>query len=385
MTGPSASTVATGIVVAIIGFSSSFAIVLQGLTHVGADPAQASSGLMAAAVAMGLAGIGLSLWTKAPVSVAWSTPGAALLATAAPVEGGFSAAVGAFLIAGALTVAAGLWRPLQRLIGLIPAALAHAMLAGVLLPLCLAPVRVAAEAPLVAGPIILTWLIVGEINRLFAVPAAVLATIAVIGFHGDLSSLLTQGVAPAPVWIDPIFSLDATIGLALPLFIVTMATQNAPGLAVMRSHGYTPESGPLLAGVGAFSMLSAPLGAHATCLAAITAAMCANEDADPDPARRYWSAVVAGLGYIALGLCAGLAIALFALAPAGAIATLAGVGLIGVLANSTQAALSDPQSRHAAIVTFVISGAGITILGVSGAFWGLILGGALYAIRKARA
>ncbi|MBT6118141.1 MAG: benzoate transporter, partial [Rhodospirillaceae bacterium] len=331
---PPAQTVSTGLVVAIVGFFSSFPIVLQGLISVGASDGQAASGLMAATLAMGLAGIGLSLWKKQPISVAWSTPGVALLAVTAPVEGGFAGAVAGFLIAGGLTMVAGLWRPLGRLATRIPAPLAQAMLAGVLISLCVAPFRAMAETPYTALPIVLTWFVVGRFNRLFAVPAAVVAAALVIGFSTDFHLPLPDSALIRPVPIAPEFSVAALLGIGLPLFIVTMATQNIPGIAILRSFGYSPPPGPLLTGVGGASVLTAPFGAPATCLAAITAAMCSNQDSYPDPRQRYWSAVMAGAFYCLFGLFAAVITGIAAIAPPLVLGTLAGVALIGIFANA---------------------------------------------------
>jgi benzoate membrane transport protein len=375
---PPFQTVTTGRVVAVVGFFSSFPILLQGLNAMQADAAQSAAGLMAAAISMGLAGIVLSLWRREPVSVAWSTPGVALLAVSAAPESGFAGAVGAFLFAGLLTVIAGLWKPLSRLAAAIPASIAQAMLAGVLLSLCLVPFRALAEAPAQAAPIILTWFIAGRVNRLAAVPAAVIAAAIVI--YVDAGSQLQgspQWISP-PVWVTPSFSLSTLVGIGVPLFIVTMATQNIPGVAVMRSYGYGERSGPLVAAVGGFSVLSAPLGAPATCLAAITAAMCANEDSHPDPRQRYWTAVFAGGFYCLLGLFSAVITGFVAFAPPLVVGTLAGVALLGVLGNSAAAAFEQPQDREAAVMTFLITASGVTILGMGGAVWGLLAGCAIH-------
>ena len=186
-------------VVAIVGFFSSFPIVLQGFAAMGASPAQAASGLMAAAVAMGLAGVGLSLWFRAPISVAWSTPGAALLAISAAPAGGFEEAIGAFLVAAVLTLIAGLWRPLGRMVASIPVPLAQAMLAGVLLPICLVPAQALPQIPQFVIPIFMAWLIAGQINRLAGVPAAVVMTAALVGYFGGLPDVGEGGLLTTPV------------------------------------------------------------------------------------------------------------------------------------------------------------------------------------------
>ncbi|WP_254441512.1 benzoate/H(+) symporter BenE family transporter [Ruegeria arenilitoris] len=377
---PPMQTVSTGLVVAVVGFFSSFPIVLQGLDAMGASGPQAASGLMMAALAMGLAAIVLSLGYRQPISVAWSTPGAALLAVSAAPAAGFSGAIGAFLFAGALTVLAGMWRPLGRLAAAIPTSLAQAMLGGVLLPLCIVPFQAAVEIPWQALPVILTWFIAGRLHRLLAVPAAVLAAALVVVLFSDGPSVRPDHLLAAPVWIMPTFSMASMIGIGVPLFVVTMATQNIPGIAVMRSFGYAPVAGPLFSAVGGASILSAPFGAPATCLAAITAAMCSNEDSHPDRDQRYWSAVMAGVFYCLFGVFAVAITGFAAHADPMLMGTLTGVALIGVMANATFAALEVPAEREAAILTFAITASGITVFGLGAAVWGLLAGGIAYGV-----
>ncbi|WP_425073932.1 benzoate/H(+) symporter BenE family transporter [Sagittula sp. S175] len=363
----------TGVVVAIVGFFSSFPIFLAGVEAMGATPAQASSALMAGGLAMAASGILLAFWTKTPASCAWSTPGAALLAGSAAATEGFSGAVGAFLIAGALTVVAGFWKPLVRLAQSIPGPITLGMLAGVLLPICLTPFRALADVPWTAAPILLTWFAVSRISRLFAVPATVLTTLALVLWHnGTLpmpDHILTQ-----PVWVTPTFSLPALIGLAVPLFIVTMATQNIPGVAVLKANGFTPPPGPMFVTVGAASILTAPFGAIATNLAAITAAMCSDEHAHRDPAQRYWAAVWAGVFYALFSIFAAVVTFVAASAPPMAMAALAGVALIPVFINSATTALKDDATREAAALTFVLTASGLTLFGIGSAVWGLLAG-----------
>ncbi|MEM9127044.1 MAG: benzoate/H(+) symporter BenE family transporter [Pseudomonadota bacterium] len=383
-TFPPMQTVSTGLVVAVVGFFSSFPIVLQGLAAMGASPAQAASGLMSAAISMGLAAIFLSLRYKLPISVAWSTPGAALLAVSATPALGFAGAASAFLCAGALTVVAGLWKPLGRLAAAIPTTLAQAMLAGVLLPLCLVPFKAAISIPWQALPVILIWFIAGRVNRLFAVPSAVVAAAIVVVLNTGDAQVMPSVLVAAPVWTTPAFSIESAIGIGVPLFIVTMATQNIPGIAVMRSFGYAPVPGRLFSAVGGASLLSAPFGAPATCLAAITAAMCSNQDSHPDPARRYWSAVMAGVFYCVFGLFAAAITSFAAHADPLLMGTLAGVALINVLANAMHAALDVPAEREAAILTLAITASGITVFGLGAAVWGLLAGGIAYLVTQKR-
>jgi benzoate membrane transport protein len=374
--------VSAGLLAGFVGFASSFAVVLQGLVAVGASPAQAASGLMALSVAMGLAGILLSLRLRLPVSVAWSTPGAALLAATAAPAGGFAEAVGAFLVCGVLLVLAGLWKPLGRAVAAIPAPLANAMLAGILFVLCLAPVRAVAEQPVAGLAIVLAWAVVARVNRLLAVPAAVAVAVGVIAASAPLPA---TGWMPQPELVLPTFSVAALTGIALPLFIVTMASQNIPGLAVLSANGYRPDAGPLFATTGLFSVAGAPFGAHAVNLAAITAALCAGEGAGPDPARRWVAAVVAGATYVVFGLLAGAVTAFVAAAPPVLIQAVAGLALLGPFGGAMLGAVQAPAAREAALVCFVVTASGVAFLGIGGAFWGLLAGGAMMALARWRA
>ena len=373
-----------GLLAAFVGFASSFAVVVQGLVGIGASQAEAASGLMALSLAMGLCGIWLSLKTRLPVSIAWSTPGAALLATTGAVEGGFAGAVGAFLVCGLLILAAGLWKPLGRWVAAIPPALANAMLAGVLLTFCLAPVRAVAEGPLLALPVIVAWALAWRFKRLFAIPAALLVALVMIALTTELPALDAAALLPRPVLVVPDLSLAAVVGVALPLFIVTMASQNIPGIAVLSANGYAPAPGPLFATTGVFSLLAAPFGGHAVNLAAITAALCAGEDAHRDPARRYWAAVVCGLAYVVFGLLAGAITAFVAAVPAYLILAVAGLALLGAFAAALTEALAAAEDRLAAVVTFLATASGLSFLGIGSAFWGLLAGLAVFALTRWR-
>ena len=253
--------VAAGMLAAFVGFASTFAVIVQGLIAVGASQEEAASGLMALSISMGVCAIWLSLRTRLPISVAWSTPGGALLATSGTVEGGFAVAVGAFVVCGMLIVVAGLWRPLGRWVAAIPAPLANAMLAGVLLGLCLAPVKAVAQTPALGLTIVLVWALVARFRRLYAVPVAVLVTAVLIVASTHVDSAAMGSLLPLPVLVTPRFTFAAIIGIALPLFIVTMASQNIPGMAVLGVNGYRPAPGRLFTTTGVFSLLAALLAA----------------------------------------------------------------------------------------------------------------------------
>ena len=378
--------VAMGLLAALVGFASSFAVILAGLRGVGASEAEAAGGLTAAALAMGIGGLTLGLGTRLPIAVAWTTPGAALLATASMPAGGFAEAVGGFVVSGVLLTLAALVRPLGRAVAAIPVPIASAMLAGILLDLTLAPVRAVAADWRLGLPIVLAWLAGGRVHRLLAVPAALLAFAAVallgVDLPPDAGARIGAALGPALVPVAPRFEWDATVGIALPLFVVTMAGQNIPGLAVLRANGYGPSAPRAFAVTGGLTALFAPFGAHAVNLAAITAAMCAGPEAGPDPARRYWAGAVSGLAYILLALVAGAAALFVSLAPPVLIEAVAGLALIASFSAAIVAALADPRDREAAAVTFLVAASGVAIAGVSGAFWGLVAGLAVHALAR---
>lgn len=373
-----------GLLVAFVGFASSFAVILQGLKGVGATDLEAASGLMALSVIMGICGLLVSIKTRMPISVAWSTPGAALLINTGVPQGGFAAAVGAFLVCALLIIITGLFRPLGRLIGAIPASLANALLAGVILSLCFAPFKAVAFNPMFGLPILLAWAIVGAFNRLYAVPAALIAFVLVLifGVHVPEGAFASLGASLVPPleFVMPQFTLAAMISIALPLFIVTMASQNIPGIAVLKVYNYHPNPGPLFAITGLFSAFAAVFGGNAINLAAVTAAMAASKDAHPDPTRRYWAAIVSAIGYIVLGLLAGVVTAFVALAPEILIEAVAGLALISAFSTSAVAAFKEPETRNAAATTFLITASGISLFSISGAFWGLVGGVAMLGL-----
>ncbi len=378
----SASAFAAGALACFVGFASTFAVIIRGLTAVGATPEQAASGLLAVSVAMGLGGIVLSLATRQPISVAWSTPGAALLAGSGIVPGGFAGAVGAFMVCGALIVLAGQIKPLGRAVAAIPAPIANAMLAGVLLNLCLAPARAVAATPAMGLAIVVTWAVVAKFNRLYAMPAAVLVAAVLIVFTADIGGISPSALWPVAVLVVPQFSVAGVVGIAVPLFIVTMASQNIPGMAILNLNGYRPDTRRVFTTTGVFSLLAAPFGSHAVNLAAITAALCAGTDSHPDPARRYWAAVVSGTGYVLFGLLAGAATAFIAASPPLLIEAVAGLALLGAFGGALMGAVSDVHEREAAVITFLVAASGLSWFGVGGAFWGLLAGGAMHALAK---
>jgi benzoate membrane transport protein len=371
-----------GIITALVGVTSTFAVVLTGLAAVGATPAQAASGLFVLCLTMGIASIALAWRYRMPITVAWSTPGAAVLAATGVVEGGWPAAVGAFLVSAALILLTALWPQLGRLIARIPPSIAQAMLAGVLLPLCLAPIGGLVANPWAVVPVILTWLIAARFAPRWAVPLAFVAASVIVVVH-----VVTTGAtidpalfAPGFTFTAPTLTFGAVVGLALPLFLVTMASQNVPGVAIMRSFGYeVPWRGAMVAtGVG--TALGAPFGGHAINLAAISAALAAAPDAEPDPKRRWIAGVSTGVTAIVLGALSAALTALVIIAPEALIPAVAGVALFGAFGAALQQAIDDPGERMPAVITFLVAASGVAIAGVGAAFWALVAGLAVRSI-----
>ncbi|MEV0251984.1 benzoate/H(+) symporter BenE family transporter [Nocardia sp. NPDC050712] len=365
-----------GVVTALVGFTSSFAVVLAGLTAVGATSAQAASGLLALCVTQAVGIVLLSYRYRMPITLAWSTPGAALLASTGVVAGGWAAAVGAFALTGVLIVITGWWQRLGDLVAAIPVEIAQAMLAGVLLPMCLAPVQAVRTSPAVVVPVIVVWLVLQRYAKRWAVLAAfVTAAIgAGISIAVEDRRLALSALVPTVEFTLPHWNWQAMIGVAIPLYIVTMASQNIPGTAVMKSFGYQVPWRSAMTVTGLGTVLGAPAGGHAINLAAISAALSAAPAAHPDPKRRWIAACSAGGAYLLLALGSAALVAVVAAAPRGTLETVAGLALLGTLAAALAGALRAEEHREAGIVTFLIAASGVGFLGVGAAFWALLAG-----------
>ncbi|QDZ13187.1 benzoate/H(+) symporter BenE family transporter [Devosia ginsengisoli] len=363
-----------GALAAIVGYASTFTLVLAALTATGASPQQAGSGLMSVCIAIGILNIVVSARVKLPVSFAWSTPGVAFILTVGEPVGGFPAVAGAFLVAAGLIVLTGLIKPLARLIGAIPAPLANGMLAGMLFTLCLAPITAVAEMPMLALPIVLAWVIGLRFAKRYAVPIAVVVTGIVLALTTNLPAGALDGSWPSPVPVMPVFTLDAIVRIGLPLYIVTMASQNLPGLAVMRANGYTLKPAPLFVMTGLASAVTAFFGGHSSNLAAITAAICAGPEAHPEKAKRWPAPISAGVVYLLLAPAASLAAAFIAASPPLLIQAVAGLALLSSLTAALSGALVMEETRLPAALTFITTASGITIIGVGAPFWGLVAG-----------
>ncbi len=366
------STVTAAVVAALVGISGALAVVLEAARALGATPAETTSWVTALFLSMALTSGLLSWWHRMPIITAWSTPGAAVIAaTAGTIK--LDAAVGAFLLAGGLLVATALIRPLDRAVRRIPLGVAAGMLAGVLVRFVLQMIEIAPEAPLIVLPLVALFLIV----RLRSPGTAMLLVIAA-------GTLLVSAMGLVKTWppltlssfavVTPRLDVAALIGLGVPLYLVTMASQNLPGAAVLKASGYEPPLSSALLVTGLASLAIAPVGAHTINMAAITAAICTGPDAHPDPAKRWWTGIAYLVVYTALAAAGASLVALFAAFPGALIKTIAGLGLIGALTGALGSALAEERHRFAAVVTFAVTASGIAVFGIGSAFWGLLAG-----------
>ncbi|MGU3456236.1 benzoate/H(+) symporter BenE family transporter [Brevundimonas sp. M1A4_2e] len=372
----SAAAVAT-----IIGFGGTVALVVQAGQAMGASPGQIVSMVTALCLGIAVPGALLSWRLKMPVILAWSTPGAALLA-ASTLGLGWSTAVGAFVLAGVMMTLTGLIPALGRLAERIPATVASAMLAGVLLPFCLKLFLVFPSDLALAGGLLLVFLVMRRLAPAWALPAVLVVAFAVLAWRGQLGLPVGSGLFGSLSPVRPAFDWKAAVSLALPLYLVTLASQNLPGLVVLRAAGYAPPAGKLIFWGGLTSTLLAPFGAHGVNLAAITAAICTEPDAHPDPARRWTVGVIYGLFYLVVALFAAPLAGLFIAMPTGALAAITGLALIAPLTGSLGAMMSEVKNREAAVLTFAATASGMALFGVGSAFWGLAVGFIALAARR---
>jgi benzoate membrane transport protein len=377
----SISAAIAGFVTVLVGFTSSAVIVFQAAQALGASPAEIGSWMGALGLGMGLTCIVLSLRYRVPIVTAWSTPGAAMLITTAagvPME----EAIGAFLISAVLITFCGFSGWFERMINRIPMSIAAGMLAGVLLRFGL-DVFVSMQTQFaMTFSMFCVYLIMRRLSPRYAVVAALILGILVAGLQGLLQIETLHLQLTQPILTLPRFSLSAFIGVALPLFVVTMASQNVPGVAVIRASGYTVPISPLIGWTGAATLVLAPFGAFALNLAAITAAICMGREAHEDPAKRYVAAVSAGIFYLIIGLFGGTVSSVFAAFPQELVLAIAGLALLGTIGNGLITALTQEKEREPALITFLVTASGVTLLGVGSAFWGLVAGGLAIAISQ---
>jgi len=373
--------ISAGFIAPLVGYTSSAAIIFQAANSAGADDSMVTSWFWALGVGMGLSTLGLSWFYKQPILTAWSTPGAAILVTSlAGVP--LAEAVGAFILCSVLITLVGISGWFDRIMAYLPQSIAAAMLAGVLMPFAIHMIM-SLETQLT---LVLSMMLAFFICRVIWPKLAVMLTL-VIGFIMAAAQhlIVWQDVSlqiSSPIWTSPQWSLSATIGVAIPLFIVTMASQNVPGIVVLRSHGYNAPAAPLITWTGITGLLLAPFGGFAFNLSAIMAAICMGKDVDPDPHQRYRSAIWAGLFIIATGVLAGSLTGIFNSMPEALVVTIAGLALLGTISSSLGTALACDAERIPAIITFIATASGVVMWGIGSAFWGLVLGATALLIQR---
>jgi benzoate membrane transport protein len=381
----SLSAAAAGFVAVLVGFTSSVAIVFQAATALGATPAQISSWMWALGLGMGLCTLLPSLWLKKPVMVAWSTPGAAVLATAGAAGGfGMAEAVGAFIVCAAFITLFGATGWFERLMDRIPMPIASALLAGVLARFGL-DAFVALKS---AFALVLLMLLAYLFGRRWWPRYAVVGVLAVgtvfAALNGQMHLDGVQWGLTTPVFTAPEFSWRAAVSLALPLFVVTMASQNLPGVAAIRAAGYAMPISKIITITGMTTLLLAPFGAFALNLAAITAAICMGREAHEDADKRYVAAVACGLIYCVIGLFGAAVTGVLTAFPRELVVAVAGLALLGTIANGLAIAVKDEAHREAALITFLVTLSGVVLAGIGSAFWGVVAGALALAVQRIR-
>lgn len=377
------SIIGSPVVAVLVGFGGTLAVIIEAARAVGCSPGQITSWVTGLCLAMAGSTAWLTWRHRQPIVTAWSTPGAALIA-AMPGVFNPSQAVGAFILAAVLVLLSAAIKPLTSLIERIPPAIAGAMLAGVLLRFVIGAVGGINTDPLFVLVLIGLFLVLRLILPMAAVPIVVVIGLIWAWLGGRLSTISDLGFSHVEL-VTPAFDLTALIGLGLPLFLVTMASQNLPGFAVLRADGYSPPVRPILAVTGLASLLTAPLGAHTSNLAAISASICTGPDTHPDPAQRWLVGPFYAAGYLLCALFGASLVAVFAALPPTFMATIAGLALLAPFIGSLAVALEKPAHRYAAGVTFAVSAAGVTFLGLGSAFWGLAAGILVLALDQVRA
>ncbi len=379
----SLSSFTAGFVAVLVGFTSSVAIVFQAALAFQATPAQITSWMWALGLGMGLCSALPSLWLRKPVMVAWSTPGAAVLAVAAS---GYSMgdAIGAFMVCAVLITLCGVTGWFEKLMHRIPVAIASALLAGVLARFGLQGFSAAQSALPLVVLMLATYLLGKRFLPRYAVPLTLLGAVVYVVARGQFNIAALEFSLAVPIFTMPVFSVSAAISLALPLFVVTMASQNLPGVAAIRAAGYDMPLSKIITMTGIATFILAPFGAFALNLSAITAAICMGKEAHPDPARRYTAAVSCGVIYIGIGLFGAIVTALLAAFPKELIAAIAGLALLGTISGGLATALVDEKHREAAIITFLVTLSGVVIAGIGSAFWGVVAGAIALFVQNLR-
>ncbi|EOJ8803389.1 BenE family transporter YdcO, partial [Escherichia coli] len=366
-------TLLAGFLAVLIGYASSAAIIWQAAIVAGATTAQISGWMTALGLAMGVSTLTLTLWYRVPVLTAWSTPGAALLVTGLQGE-----AIGVFIVTNALIVLCGITGLFARLMRIIPHSLAAAMLAGILLRFGLQAFASLDGQFTLCGSMLLVWLATKAVAPRYAVIAAMIIGIVIVIAQGDVVTTDVVFKPVLPTYITPDFSFAHSLSVALPLFLVTMASQNAPGIAAMKAAGYSAPVSPLIVFTGLLALVFSPFGVYSVGIAAITAAICQSPEAHPDKDQRWLAAAVAGIFYLIAGLFGSAITGMMAALPVSWIQMLAGLALLSTISGSLYQALHN--ERDAAVVAFLVTASGLTLVGIGSAFWGLIAGGVCYVV-----
>ena len=368
----SVSTVAAGFVTVLVGFTSSAVIIFQAAQALGATPAEIASWIWALGVGIGVTSIGLSLYYKMPIVTAWSTPGAALLISSASGLS-MAEAIGGFLISAGLIILTGFSGLFERTMRKIPISISSAMLAGILIKFGMNVfVAMTSQFVMVFG-MFLVYLLARRFQPRYAVVLTLLIGVIYAGFANLLTFNVVQFQATTPIWIMPVFTMHS-LAIGLPLFIVTMTSQNIPGVSVLRASGYHAPISPIVGWIGIVNAVMAPLGAFALNLAAITAAICTGREAHEDSHKRYTAALSAGILYGLIGIFGATITSLFLAFPHELILAIAGLALFGTVANGLATALHQEAEREAALITFLVTASGVTLWGIGAAFWGLLAG-----------
>lgn len=362
-----------GFVASITGTAATIGVVLSALTALGATKEQTATAIFVMLLCYGALSIILSIAFKMPISVVWSTPGAAMLVAAGSLNLGFSVAVGGFLVAGLLLVITGLWPALGRAVGRIPKPIASAMLAGVIFSFCIAPFTSLVANPWVIAPVLVVWLILYRIATIWAAPVAISLAFILIATTTRIETIDLTLLPPFAL-VAPSFTLAGVVSIAIPLYLVTMASQNVPGIAIMKSFGYEVPFRPALIATGATTAAGSFFGGFALNLAAITAALNANEHAHNNPAKRYLASVFGGVLYIVLAFAVAPTVSFVLSVPTELILAAAGVALFPTIVGAFTAATEDPEIRLPAVITFLVGASGMAIAGVGAAFWALLAG-----------
>jgi benzoate membrane transport protein len=376
----SISAVVAGLVAVLVSYSGPFAVVTQAAHAAHLTSAQTASWVWAISIGSGVTCFVLSWWTRMPVITAWSTPGAALLISSL---GGypFSAAIGAYLFAAVAMTVIGLTGALGWVMDRIPKGIVAALLAGILLHFVLVAFETVPSAPLLTVSVIVAFVVAKRLVPRYSVLVALLVGAAIAGVQGQLAGVTSVSARiAAPTFTMPTFSLLAIVSIGLPLLLVTLTSQNAPGLGVMQAAGYEPDDRKLVGGTGLASVLLAPFGSHAINLAAITAAICTGEEAHPDRRRRYVAGMATGVFYVLVGLFSVGLVEVFTALPGALIAVVAGVALLGAVLNGLVGAMEDVKARDASLITLAVTASGVTVVDIGSAFWGLVAGLVVYAV-----